>query len=262
MLRIITLIFALVISNAAWANPIDDKCPQFVLRGAPISSIHANDQYLCKTNYAIHYRFDTKTAEYVVEHVTKESVSGKAKRKDDFRPDPAIQKEHQAQLSDYAGQPYDRGHLAPAGDNTQNEKIMSESFFLSNMVPQVPNNNRGIWKQLETFVREWVLENNMDLYVVSGTIYSNKSKTIGDNKVGVPDKLFKVIVDKKTGHAIAFIFPNAALPVGDLPKYATSIAAVEKATGINFMPLLPDNLKSIKTSAPDLKQWPDLELLK
>jgi len=261
MIRISLLI--LWLSTAiAFANPIDDKCPQFVLRGAPISSIHANDQYLCKTNYAIHYRFDTKTAEYVVEHVTKESVSGKAKRKDDFRPDPAIEKAHQAQLSDYAGQPYDRGHLAPAGDNTQNEKIMSESFFLSNMVPQVPNNNRGIWKQLETFVREWVLENDMDLYVVSGTIYSNKSKTIGDNKVGVPDKLFKVIVDKKTGHAIAFIFPNAALPVGDLPKYATSIETVEKATGINFMPLLPDNLKKIKSTAPDLKQWPDLELLK
>jgi endonuclease G len=260
MLRIIlTTLF--LYTTSLWANPIDDKCPQFVVRGAPVSSIHANDQYLCRMNYAVHYRYDTKTAEYVVEHVTKESVSGKAKRKDNFHPDSEIPKEHAAQLSDY-DKTYDRGHLAPAGDNTQNDEIMSQSFLLSNMVPQVPNNNRGIWKQLETFVREWVLENNMDLYVVSGTIYSNSSKTIGANKVGVPDKLFKVIVDKKTGHAIAFIFPNAALPVGDLPKYATSIETVEKATGINFMPLLPDNLKKIKSTAPDLKQWPDLELLK
>jgi endonuclease G, mitochondrial len=137
-------------------------------------------------------------------------------------------------LKDYAGHPYDRGHLAPAGNNTQSEQVMSESFFLSNMVPQVPNNNRGIWKQLETFVREWVVDNGMDLYVISGTVYNKEFKTIGEGKVGVPDQLWKVIIDRKEGKAIAFIFPNTALPVEDLPKYATTVSAVEKLTGINF----------------------------
>ena len=133
------LIALLLLPLIALANPIDDKCPQFVLRGAPISQL-TNTQYICKTNYAIHYRYDTKTPEYVVEHVTKEAISGPAKRKDDFRPDPDIPKQHQSQLTDYAGQPYDRGHLAPGANNTQNDNIMSESFFLSNMMPQVPNN--------------------------------------------------------------------------------------------------------------------------
>ena len=154
MLRIVTIISALVISFAAWANEIDDRCPQHVLLGAPVSKIKKDTQYLCKINYAIHYRYDTKTAEYVVEHVTIEGTTGSVKRKDDFRPDPAIPQQHQSTLKDYAGNPYDRGHLAPAGNNTQNEEVMSESFFLSNMVPQVPNHNRGIWKQLETFVRD------------------------------------------------------------------------------------------------------------
>ena len=95
------LLAILLLPLALLANPIDDNCPQFVLHGAPVSKI-TNSQYLCKTNYAIHYRYDTKTAEYVVEHLTVEAIKGPAKRKDDFRPDPAIAKEHQSQLADYA----------------------------------------------------------------------------------------------------------------------------------------------------------------
>jgi len=252
------LIILCLLTSVALANPIDDKCPQHVYKGAPVSPIKSDDQYLCRTNYAVHYRYDTRTAEYVVEHVTKESVTGPAKRKDDFRADPEIKKEHQSLLSDYNGNPYDRGHLAPAGDNTQNTKVMSESFLLSNMVPQVPNNNRGIWKQLETFVREWTLK-GLDIYVVSGTIYSRNSKTIGDNKVGVPDKIWKVIIDKNTGESIAFIFPNTALPVGDLLKYAVSVKQVEDATAIKFMPGLTDEKSK---SSFDINRWPDLHLMK
>lgn len=249
------IIFLLWLSTAiAFANPIDDKCPQHVYSGAPVSKIQTNSQYLCRTNYAVHYRYDTKTAEYVVEHVTNVMTEGKAKREDDFRPDPEISKEHQSQLKDYAGHPYDRGHLAPAGNNTQNDKVMSESFLLSNMVPQVPNHNRGIWKSLETHVRDWVYEGK-DLYVISGTIYSKTSKTIGDNKVGVPDKLFKVIIDKANNKAISFILPNKEIPVADLVKYVTTIREVENETGITFSPLLLSSSK-LKTTIPFLSDWP------
>jgi endonuclease G, mitochondrial len=253
----ILLILVLSITGV-WANPIDDKCPQHVLLGAPVSKIKQNNQYLCKINYAIHYRYDTKTAEYVVEHVTIEGTTGSSKRKDDFRPDPAIPAQHNASLKDYAGNPYDRGHLAPAGNNTQNDQVMSESFFLSNMVPQVPNHNRGIWKQLETFVRDWVVDHGMDLYVISGTAYNKEFKTIGEGRVGVPDQLWKVIIDRKEGKAIAFVFPNTALPVEDLPKYATTVAEVEKLTGINFMPKLSKEKSKIEKTAPDLNKWPKL----
>ena len=252
----ILLILILSITGV-WANPIDDQCPQHVLLGAPVSKIKQNTQYLCKINYAIHYRYDTKTAEYVAEHVTKENILGSSKRKDDFRPDPAIPAQYNATLKDYAGHPYDRGHLAPAGNNTQNDQVMSESFFLSNMVPQVPNHNRGIWKQLEEYVRDWVVDHNMDIYVISGTIYQSGHLTIGDNKVGVPTHLWKVIVDRQEGKAIAFLFPNAALPVADLPNYATTVETVEKSTGINFMPKLP-KAKSQVEKTLDLKKWPNL----
>jgi endonuclease G len=238
------------------ANPIDDKCPQHVYKGAPVSAIKSDDQYLCKTNYAIHYRYDTRTAEYVVEHVTKQSVSGHAKRQDDFRSDPEIKKEHQSLLSDYKGHPYDRGHLAPAGNNTQNDKIMSESFFLSNMVPQEPNNNRGIWKQLETAVRGWTKEGK-DIYVVSGTVYETQYLKIGKSEVGVPNGMWKVIIDAKTNKSIAFMFPNAPLPVKDLPKYVTTVREVEQKTGLNFHPKLKND--STETTLPNVMEWSGLQ---
>lgn len=231
------------------ANPIDDKCPQFTPYGAPDINLKSS-VYLCKTNYAINYDTTTKTAVYVVEHVTKAAITGPAKRKDDFRPDPALPVAAQSQLTDYAGFPYDRGHLVPAGDNTQNDLIMSESFFLSNMVPQVPNNNRGIWKQLETKVRTYVTQFD-DVYVASGTIYDKGYSTIGANKVGVPTRLFKVIIDIKALKASAYIFPNQPLPVQDLEKFRVSIKDVEVATGINFNPKIPANAIALET----VKTW-------
>ena len=247
----LTLIFPSIL----FANGIDDKCPSFVINGAPVSSIKTDDQYICKKNYAIHYRFDTKTAEYVVEHPTVAAIQGGSKRKDDFRVDPAIEKKNQSTLADYAtaGNIYDRGHLVPAGNNTQSDEIMSESFFLSNMIPQIANNNRGIWKQLETAVRNLAVA-GQDVYVISGTIYDKDHKTIGDNKVGVPTKVWKVIINKTTGKSIGFIFPNEALPVKDLPKYAVTVKMVEAATGIDFSPKLPAGDKS-EIAFPSAADW-------
>jgi endonuclease G len=236
----------LFLSILAIANPIDDNASQFVYEGAPISKIVKDNQYIIKNNYAIHYRFDTKTAEYVVERPTIEKINGKSKRKDDFRPDPDISKQHQSVLDDYAGEAYDRGHLVPAGNSTQNDDVMSESFFLSNMVPQVPNHNRGIWKQLETAVRIWVNEGK-DIYVITGTFYNKEHKQIG-KRVGVPDYMWKVIVDAKSKKGIAFWFPNAPLPVADLPKYIVSIDEIEKKTSINFNPKMPEKLQKVLES--------------
>lgn len=252
------IILFVLLAICLQANPIDDKASQFVYQGAPVSSITKNDQYLIKKNYAIHYRYDTKTAEYVVEHPTKEAVTGKASRKDDFRADPAVPVANESQLEDYAGQPYDRGHLVPAGDNTQSADIMSESFVLSNMIPQNPNHNRGIWKQLETYVRNWVVEGK-DIYVISGTTYNPTYKTIGVDKVGVPDYIWKVVIDAKTGKGIAFYFPNAPLPVADLPKYVVTISEVEAKTHLNFDPKLDaTKQKTLETTKADLKDWSGL----
>jgi endonuclease G len=211
---------------------INQQCPQFTVNGTPQYQAQPGDQELCKSNYAIIHRCGVKAPIAVFEHVRPEMINGVNKRRDDFRPDPQVFPHCQAQLSDFAGQPYDRGHMAPAGNFTHTAQAMSESFFLSNMVAQVPNNNRGIWKQLETWERFWVLKGG-DFYIISGGIFAPGYKTIG-NGVGVPTHLYKIIIDKNTKIVTAYLMPNAPLPVEDLPKYQSTVTAVEQATGMKF----------------------------
>jgi DNA/RNA endonuclease G (NUC1) len=123
--------------------------------------------------------------------------------------------------------------MAPAGNNTQNDAIMSESFFLSNMVAQVANNNRGIWKQLETWERAWATNPNADFYIVSGGIYDPGHPVTG-NGLGIPTRLYKIIIEKRSSNVQAYLMPNAALPVADLPRYQVPMAAIEQATGMRF----------------------------
>ena len=225
------LLVLLFIPLAAWAQ-INAQCPQFTVNGTPLYPAKFGDQEICHTNYAIIHKCDVKGPIAVFEHLTKDKIVGGFKRKDDFRPDPKVFPECQAQLRDYAGQPYDRGHMSPAGNNTQSAEVMSESFFLSNMLPQVPNNNRGIWKQLETWVRDWAMSGG-EFYVISGPVFMPAHKVIG-NGVGVPDGLYKIIIERTSGKVMAYMMPNAPLPVADLPKYQTTMTAIEQATGIQF----------------------------
>jgi endonuclease G len=226
------LLFVLAFAPLIALAQINQQCPQFTVNGTPQYQAKPGDQELCKTNYAVIHRCGVKAPVAVFEHLTKDKITGGFKRRDDFRPDPQVTANCQAQLADFAGQPYDRGHLSPAGNNTQSAQIMSESFFLSNMVAQVPNNNRGIWKQLETWERDWAMKGG-DFYIISGGIFLPNHKTIG-NSVGVPDYLYKIIVEKQSGQVMAYLMPNAPLPVADLPKYQTTMTQIEQATGMRF----------------------------
>ena len=214
---------------------INQQCPQFTVNGTPQYQVHPGDQELCKTNYAVIHRCEVKAPVAVFEHLTVAVMTGPAKRKDNFRPDPAVFPQCQATLADYAtvGRTHDRGHMAPAGNNTQNDQIMSESFFLSNMVPQVANNNRGIWKQLETYERQWAMAPGTDFYIISGGIYDQGHPVTG-NGLGIPTRLYKIVIEKNSRKVEAWLMPNAPLPVQDLPKYQVPMAEIEQATGMRF----------------------------
>ncbi|GAC1325891.1 MAG: DNA/RNA non-specific endonuclease [Collimonas sp.] len=192
--------------------------------------------YLCRIAYGSHYNFKTKTVEYVVEHITKKHLTGKAVRKNNFHEDPEVPAEHRSTLLDYkrGSQIYDRGHMAPAEDFKFSVDAMSESFLLSNMVPQVSGNNRGIWSILEQRVATLTRKLG-EVYVISGPIYDKMTDAIGDG-VKVPQRFFKVILDASTGDSIAFIIPNQKLVSKTLPKYAVSLKDVEAATGLVLFP--------------------------
>jgi endonuclease G len=229
------LLFVLLFTPILALAQINSQCPQFTVNGTPAYQAQPGDQELCKTNYAVIHRCNVKAPVAVFEHLTVATMSGPAKRRDNFRPDPEVSANCQAQLSDYAvlGRTHDRGHMSPAGNNTTNDAIMSESFFLSNMVAQLANNNRGIWKQLETWERQWATAPGTDFYIISGGIFDPGHPVVG-NGLGVPTRLYKIIIEKNSRNVQSYLMPNAALPVQDLPKYQVPMAAVEQATGMQF----------------------------
>jgi endonuclease G len=234
MMKKLVLALSLLLSTTAYAG-INQSCGQFTAAGTPQYTPKAGDQELCHKNYAVIHRCDVKAPSAIFEHLTVATMSGPAKRKDDFRPDPLVTPACSAALADYAtvGRTHDRGHMSPAGNNNINAEIMSESFFLSNMVPQVANNNRGIWKQLETFERQWASAPGTDFYIISGGIWDAGYAKTG-NGLGIPTRLYKIIIEKKSKKVMAYLMPNGPLPVADLPKYQTTVAAVEAATGFKF----------------------------
>jgi len=225
----------LLLSPLSAFAQINQQCPQFTVNGTPQYAAHPGDQEICHLNYAVIHRCDVKAPVAVFEHLTVASMTGPAKRKDNFHPDTAVAPQCSATLADYAtvGKTHDRGHMAPAGNNTQNDAVMSESFNLSNMVAQVANNNRGIWKQLETFERQWAMTPGTDFYIISGGIYDQGHPVTG-NGLGIPTRLYKIVIEKNSKKVEAWLMPNTALPVQDLPKYQVPMAAIEQATGMRF----------------------------
>jgi len=228
------LVIASVVGGPAAAQ-INQQCPQFTATGTPHYQAHPGDQEICHLNYAVIHRCEVKAPVAVFEHLTVAALTGPAHRHDNFHPDTAVSPACSATLADYAtvGRTHDRGHMAPAGNNTTNDQIMTESFNLSNMVPQVANNNRGIWKQLETFERQWAMQPGTDYYVISGGIYDVGHPVTG-NGLGIPTRLYKIVIEKNSHRIQAWLMPNTALPVADLPRYQVPVSAVEQATGMQF----------------------------
>ncbi|MFT7234223.1 MAG: endonuclease G [Cyclobacteriaceae bacterium] len=200
--------------------------------------------------YALDYSEEHEQASWVIYFADH---YGSASRSDNFREDPLI-KSGSAQIKDYKGTGYDRGHLAPAADMNETSTSMSESFFMSNMSPQLPGFNRGIWKSLETLVRAWGIsaQSGQDM-IITGPILLEKCETIGAN-VTVPCAYYKIYVDMQTNCAIGFIIRNESSSA-PLSTFTVSIDDIENATGLDFFWQLEDTIEDDLESQLDLSNW-------
>jgi endonuclease G len=179
---------------------------------------------------------------------------GVINRTNNFRPDPLVL-EGSAELADYKGSGYDRGHLAPASDMKISYEVMSESFLLSNITPQNPPLNRGIWLGLEERVRTWVCKDSL-LYIVAGPIFTRSDPSIGPNIVTVPSFFYKIIFYniRDSYEMIGFIFPNGPGEM-DLKDYIYNTDDIESLTGIDFFPSLPDTIENKIESKINFNFW-------
>lgn len=189
---------------------------------------------ICRATYALSFNTATGSPDWVMERLTKASLVGPAKRANNFRPDPLLQGSPTAQ--DYTRTGYDRGHQAPAGDAKFSQQAMDDSFFMSNMSPQVGIGfNRGQWKILEETVRAWIIcGGHEDVVVMTGPVYGDSTKRVGPKALLVPQAYYKIVYDVRSDRAVGFILPNQPLKRADLDVYAAPISEIEDRTGLDF----------------------------
>jgi endonuclease G len=249
-LILFVMLIGLMASNvkaAEQAPPLPfDHCAKMLPYGAP--SVTNNTKTICRTGYLVNHDPIAKIPVWVAYTMQPATAISCLPRDDAFAPDQDIPKGLRAELVDYQKSGYDQGHLAPNADMSFSAQAAKESFLLSNMSPQLPGVNRGIWKQLESSVRAWSFNQKHPVTVYAGDIWTIKSKTIGPDKVVVPDFLWKVVIDQTTNKSLAFIFPHVeGLNATNLAPFQTTVADVEKATGL-VIPV-PD-AKNIKNPIP------------
>lgn len=213
---------------------------------------------LQRKGYTVSYNRDLKIPNWVAWELTPEKLVERESRTDKFLPDPDLPEAEAVTTDDYKGSGMDRGHLCPAGDNRWHWKAMLESFYMTNICPQDHNLNRGDWKELEEKCRQWAQKEGR-IYIVCGPILYKKQKhrTIGrQHKVTVPEAFFKVVLcaDSRPPRAIGFIYKNTS---GNRPldSYVNSVDEVERITGIDFFPALPDKIERKVEAEYDLKAW-------
>jgi endonuclease G len=220
------------------------ECPEHFAGGQAPDLINQKlspkTREVCYSGYALKHSGITRTPLYSAEHLTRERMlQGKGlKRQSKFFPDPNIPAAERAELHHYARSGFDRGHVAPSADMFDLQS-QHECFSLANMVPQVPENNRGPWEGIESAVRKMAKDRG-EIFVVSGPIYRGENVQRIGGAVMVPTQLFKAVYDPNRQEAGAYLIDNAA----DAQSSKISIEELEKLTGINVFPEVSAGVKA------------------
>lgn len=211
------------------------------------------NQPIAYTGFLVNYNASMHVPVSVSYVLTRERMQGTVERCDHFEADPAVA--GCAQPDDYVLSGYERGHMAPAHDMAWSEASMRESFLMTNVCPQDKRLNEGGWAKLEEKVREWVQRDSV-LVVVTGPVLEQGLERIETSQVVIPQRFYKVMIAPyaRPVRCAAFVYPNGASG-GALNDYAVTINEVERLTGLDFFPALPDDLETEVESRLNLKQW-------
>jgi len=191
---------------------------------------------------------------WVIERLTPEMTVKNYDRSDGFRKDPNVST-GSAASSDYTNSGYDRGHMAPAADFAYDEKAMYESFYISNICPQNPNLNRGVWASLEDWVRLRSAREK-SLIVVTGPVVTGAVTRIGKNGVAIPHGFYKVVLDETPPKKmIAFFFANREGEDKVLSNHVRTVDEIEALAGLDFFPNLPLSVQAELEATSDFGAW-------
>ncbi|MBQ7635214.1 MAG: DNA/RNA non-specific endonuclease [Bacteroidaceae bacterium] len=236
-----------IVEDTAVVDSIFEIC-----KPAPLDGV--SEQIVRKKAYIVSYNKDTKIPNWVAWHLTSEHTDGPIGRTNAFYEDDAVPAPR-ATIEDYKGSGWSRGHMCPAGDNKWDAEAMIQSFSLINVCPQDASLNSGLWNSFEIDCRNWAKRFG-DIFIICGPVFfRGKHETIGSNDVYVPEAFFKVVLclnGTPKGMGIV-VKNNSNTKKRDL--YFNSIDQVERITGMDFFPMLPDEIENEVESNIDLDLW-------
>ena len=210
-------------------------CEIHVPYGMPQLQKQIDGTLICRQGYFTLHDNTAKIPVWTAWQILPQNINGCVPRSNAFAADQSLPADKRSTPQDYAGNGYDQGHIANDAHQSWDPQVEYESFLMSNMSPQLPGLNRGIWKLLESATGAWGFSSQHTLIVYAGDIYNvQKDKKIGKNMVDVPYGFFKIVIDKNTGATLAFLFPHKEKQGNDLTKVQTSVADIEDNTGIVF----------------------------
>lgn len=203
------------------------------------------------SDYVLSYDRRNRVAHWVFEHLTAASIKSNDnvdRSKCDFRTDDSIHPFFRSENTDYKRSGYDRGHMAAAGNHRLHQSHCDETFFLSNMAPQVGKGfNRDSWNRLESYVRK-LTKTYPNVYCCTGPLYLPKRESdgkmyvkyevIGSNTVAVPTHFYKVVVCETEDGKLeleSYIMPNQVIS-DDTPLAVFQVPpeTVERSSGLLF----------------------------
>jgi endonuclease G len=212
------------------------------------------NQIIKHTFYTLSYNEKYEQAEWVAYELKKSYRRNNHFQRPFFVEDPKVTT-GSADWRNYKNSGYDKGHLCPAGDMDFDLEAYNDTFFTSNISPQIHDFNDGVWNRLEQKVRYWSVKYD-GIYVVTGGVLQNSLETIGKENVSVPKYFYKSLLTNsgKNIKMIAFLVPNEP---SDKPLYdfVVSVDSIEKLTGIDFFPKLDDKIEAKLESSHDYKSW-------
>jgi endonuclease G len=240
----------------------------------PVSSVHLTmgnpsqatpseqnptNYLMVKRTHALSYNRDRGGPNWVSWQLNS-SWLGRVRRTEDWNADLSLPPAWDLiSPSSYKGSGYDRGHMIPSDDRTKNTRDNSETFQMTNILPQAPDNNRGAWVELEKYARELVRQGN-ELYIVAGGV--GQKGAIARGKVTIPARTWKVIIVLErpgeganginlSTRTIAVDIPNENGISQDWQQFRTSIDKLEADTGYDFLSAVPSDIQAAIESRVD-----------
>lgn len=210
-------------------------------------------QIVVHDNYTLSYVEKHEQAEWVAYELKKSYANNNFKRPF-FIVDPKV-KTQSADWRNYKKSGYDKGHLCAAADMKFSKKAFDDTFYTSNISPQLHDFNDGVWNRLEQKTRYWAAKYD-GIYVITGGVLKKRLKTIGKEQVAVPNYFYKVLLDKSNDEykIIAFLVPHQESEK-PLYEFVVSVDEVEKRTGIDFFPKLDDKVENQLEKTSNYKNW-------